>query len=679
MDRTRTAGRTAIGGVLLVTGLLAAVPASAVSHSSVAADGTYGFTAKLTMDGRACSGVLVAPDWVATAASCFPENPQGGAPAKATTAVVGRTDLTGSAGHSAAVTGLVLAAGRDLALARLAAPITDVVPISLSATAPAAGEKLRVAGFGRTDTEWVPDKLHSAVFTAGANTATTASLTGDAGADTCRGDAGGPAFREVSGRAELVGVSSASWQHGCFGETETRQGSTAARTDDVVSWIRQTVLAPVAKGVGHTIVVSWNGLPAADNASYAVYGSTTADVPVDAAHRLTTTSSLSFTQPQLPAKQTRYYRVVATPAAGPASAPTAVVSATTPLSKGTDFTGDGLEDVGAVYDFKNARTGLYVWPSLGPGSAESPILGTPALKWDSGNGAVNAAQARWLSGDFNGDGRSDFAMVYDYLNNSSTIWLWYANAAGGFDAQGVKWDSANFSPSKARFVAGDFDGDGRTDIGAAYDNGNASMSFLTWHATATGIDAPVTQWTTAAGVWNIAQSTWVAGDFTGDGRADLASFYDYRNNSANLFLWTANAAGKFDDKGVKWNGLTFTPAKARFVTGDFDGDGRIDIGAAYDNGNADTTFSTWHATGDGFDAPVTKWDSGAGTWSWAKSQWTAPDIDGDGRADVIASYDYGNSNTGLFYWHTAQNGALEDRGGKWNSNGTFSAAQAVFL
>jgi V8-like Glu-specific endopeptidase len=673
------AGRSAIGGVLLVTGLLAAVPASAVSHSTVTADGTHGFTAKLTMDGRACSGVLVAPNWVATAAGCFPENPQGGAPAKATTAVVGRTDLTGSAGHAVGVSGLVLAPGRDLALARLATPVTDVAPISLAATAPVAGEKVRVAGFGRTGTEWVPDKLHSAVFTVGSTTATTTSLTGDDGADTCRGDAGGPAFREAAGRAELVGVSSASWQHGCFGETETRQGSTAARTDDVVAWIRQTVLAPSAKAVGHTIVVSWSGLPAADNAGYAVYGSATADVPIDAAHLLATTPSLSYTQERLPAKQTRYYRVVAVPATGPAGAPTSVVSATTPVSKGTDFTGDGLEDVGAAYDFKNARFGVYVWPSLGPGSAESPILGAPALKWDSGNGSANAGQARWLTGDFNGDGRSDFAMVYDYLNNSSTIWLWYANAAGGFDAQGVKWQSANFSPGKARFVTGDFDGDGRTDIGAAYDNGSASTSFLTWHATATGLDAPVTQWTTAAGVWGLTQSTWVAGDFNGDGRADLASFYDYRNNTTNLFLWTANAAGKFDEKGVKWNGLSFTPAKARFVTGDFDGDGRIDIGAAYDNGNADTSFSTWRGTADGFDAPVTRWSSGAGIWSWAKSQWTAADVDGDGRSDVLASYDYGNSNTDLFYWHTAQSGALENRGSKWTSGGTFSGALAVFF
>ncbi|MEV6877768.1 trypsin-like serine protease [Amycolatopsis sp. NPDC051128] len=40
---------------------------------------------QISADGRACSGALVEPALVLTAASCFPENPQGGVPAKATT------------------------------------------------------------------------------------------------------------------------------------------------------------------------------------------------------------------------------------------------------------------------------------------------------------------------------------------------------------------------------------------------------------------------------------------------------------------------------------------------------------------------------------------------------------------------------------------------------------------
>ncbi|MEC3980195.1 tachylectin-related carbohydrate-binding protein [Amycolatopsis sp. H20-H5] len=201
---------------------------------------SYGFTAKLMMDGRACSGALVSSGWVITAANCFPETPQGGAPAKPTTAIVGRTDLTTTAGHVAKVTSLVVNADRGIALAGLDTRITDVAPVALGTTVPAAQDAVVAAGFGRAATEWVPDLLHTAAFTVTATTATGLSLTGANGNDACKGDSGGPVVREQNGIPELLAILGNSWQHGCIGETETRQGTTASRTDDLADWIRRT-------------------------------------------------------------------------------------------------------------------------------------------------------------------------------------------------------------------------------------------------------------------------------------------------------------------------------------------------------------------------------------------------------------------------------------------------------
>ena len=75
--------------------------------------------------------------------------------------------------------------------------------------------------------------------------ATDALLSGEA--DTCKGDAGGPAFREVGGVPEVVALHRTSWQKGCLLVTETRQGSTETRVDDLVTWIRaQIVPTPVS-------------------------------------------------------------------------------------------------------------------------------------------------------------------------------------------------------------------------------------------------------------------------------------------------------------------------------------------------------------------------------------------------------------------------------------------------
>jgi hypothetical protein len=223
------------------SGLLFTGSANAVAGGTPVTDTSYQFVAKITMDGHACTGALVAPRWVISAATCFPENAQGGVPAKPTTVTLGRANLNGTGGHQVHVTTLVTSGDRDLVLAKLDTPIIDIAPLPVATTAATAGDTLQVAGYGRTATDWVPDQLSTAPFTAGATTGTTLAITSPTGNDTCRGDAGGPAIRLTNGKAELTGVTSTSWQHGCLAVTETRQGGTETRTDNVADWIHQHI------------------------------------------------------------------------------------------------------------------------------------------------------------------------------------------------------------------------------------------------------------------------------------------------------------------------------------------------------------------------------------------------------------------------------------------------------
>ncbi|MFB6894475.1 trypsin-like serine protease [Kitasatospora sp. NPDC056327] len=245
------------------------MPAHAVAGDPVA-DGGHAFTARLDIgdNKRSCSAALINPTHVVTAAACFADDPANpstvtaGKPKDKAVITVGRTDLTGQAGAAAEVIEIKPRTDRDLVVARLAHPVFGITPVTLATAAPAVGDTLRVTGYGRTRTEWAPTRLHSTAVTVTAAAATTVGFAAKAPATgtICKGDTGGPLFRENGSTAVLAGVHSRAWQGGCFGSAETRTDAVDSRVDDIRQWILdssavdQALLGPGARlSAGQTL------------------------------------------------------------------------------------------------------------------------------------------------------------------------------------------------------------------------------------------------------------------------------------------------------------------------------------------------------------------------------------------------------------------------------------------
>lgn len=506
-------------------------------------------TVALSVDVRGCSGTLIRRDWVLTALHCvvvgssgttsgpllplwkikasMKLNVQGSFPADAKTAleIVRHPD------------------NHDIALVRF--PKGLGTPIGLSDRVPEPGDLMAAMGYGRNTAEGGWGILRAAGPTA-INSFEDLNETGlffhqnSAQQFIGHGDSGGPtlSFTDALGR-NLVGVGGVSthafpttgdfaarsvdayrnWiKRSMFsrGNTYASSGSNAALADIILIGANGWNTMPVARPTGGGNF-TWTNNVLADFPSWASQAGVkklSGDFNGDGMNDVALIGGAGWnTIPIATSGESGFFTVTNKSATFNSWARTANAKAVV-----GDYDGDGLDDI--------AVTGPSGWTNIPVAfSAGNGTFSTSAASVTDFPGWASYANVTPVSGDFDGDGRDDIALVGGI--GWGTVPVAYSNGNGTFLVKNrpLATFAAKAALSGVYPVGGDFDGDGRDDIAllgsASFTQIPVAFAELGANTSFSVVDIPVSD---ANFLSNWAPSTnvqAVAGDFTGDGRDDI--------------------------------------------------------------------------------------------------------------------------------------------------------------
>jgi hypothetical protein len=236
--------------------------------------------------------------------------------------------------------------------------------------------------------------------------------------------------------------------------------------------------------------------------------------------------------------------------------------------------GDILADT--TQDGPSALTGARKFA----GSVENESSSLDFASW------ATAPGVKAVSGDFNGDAYADIALVGG--SGWASVPVAFGNGHGHF-TETNHWliNFPSWATAARSVVGGDFDGDGDTDIALLGGAGwtTIPVAFSSRNGRFTRTNTAVSQFPALSR----AGAQAAVGDFDGDGDADIALAGGQKSTGES---WTtipvafSNRAGGFSVTNHSVPGFANVAWFSRLIAGDFDGDGDADLVAA---GNARAT------------------------------------------------------------------------------------------
>lgn len=305
----------------------------------------------------------------------------------------------------------------------------------------------------------------------------------------------------------------------------------------------------------------------------------------------------------------------------------------------SDFDGNGLSDGLAVYDYGNGSMALWVFGSTG-----AKLM--PSVWWSTSPGTFDPSHATWVSGDFDGDGKTDVAALYNY--GGSTTGLWFFKSTGNrFDAPRLMFMSGSWNAGSTKLAAGNFDsGDTAEELLAFYDYGGGTTGILLFNGLS---KAPYI--ISVRNNWDWGNTRLLAGNVDDAGGVDLIAVYRYSGSSTGIWTFPFSSGGAIQNPKLLYFSPLWSADSARYLAGDVNGDSKSDIIAPYSYGGTSTGIWVFTSTGTSLIPNQVYYTP---YWDINRSTFLPGDITGDDRADILGIYDWGGGTIAAWLFPSAR-------------------------
>jgi RHS repeat-associated protein len=295
----------------------------------------------------------------------------------------------------------------------------------------------------------------------------------------------------------------------------------------------------------------------------------------------------------------------------------------------SDFTGDNRSDF-LKFSGTSSAPKVEVYASTGSKFEVKTSAAPSTTIWT----ATTSSPSKLLVGDFNGDGRTDFGAT-SYSSGTLTFSVMLPNSSG-VPVQNSWSVSFSSAASASTFKAGDFNGDGKADLFAYY------VSSGIWNGAillSTGTGLSLQSWVSRTEPTNTG-SAWLIGDYNGDGLSDALNLLASNSTTYRAYpFYSQGKTLKVPSTYVTSFTVTSTLTSSQIsggtnelpTLGDFNGDGRTDFVLS------DSPPTTGSAFGTSYVVLCT------GTSFVKQSSWSVGsyrsvgDFNGDGRTDLASS------------------------------------------